>query len=361
MWKRWLVLVMFLFVVACSPNEEETIPCEDPMVLVDGVCEMPEDEPEPNPVCDDGMEWTDEGCRIIETEEPPVCEEGFTLVEDQCVPNEMDENQPNEQGFWELEHNGRTREYLYYEPEDLAPEAPLVMVLHGFTSNAYNIQELSDFDSLADQEGFAVVYPQGWADPAPHWNAELTFTAIDDVGFLVALVEHLQLTYDLHPEHVFVAGFSNGGFMAYTLACRAPETFLGMASVSGLMSGITWDTCLSPDPIGLLHVHGTADLVVPSDGTMTTFGGWGGAPEIEAMLLRWREINQTWEATTVVVNDITTGYHYESTTGHPLWFYEIDGYPHAWPGPNDGVLELDEGFEATELIWTFFEGLLTND
>lgn len=353
MWKRWMIVVLFLFVVACSPTEEELV-CEAPLVEVNGVCEQPEQDEEPVLECDEGMEEVAGECRIIE-EEPPLCEDGYTLVEDTCVLDDVDPDAPNEDGFWELEHGGRTREYLYYEPEDLAPGAPLVLVLHGFTSNAFAIRDDSSFDLLAEEHGFAVAYPQGWAEPAPHWNAELSFSVIDDVGFLVALVEHLQVRHDLSSEEVFATGFSNGGFMTYTLACRAPDTFLAIASVAGLMSGATWDTCVSPNPIGLLHIHGTADEVVPSDGTMTLFGGWGGAPEIDTMLDRWRTVNDAVIATTVVVNDITTGYRYDSSNGNPLWFYRIEGYPHAWPGPNDGVMNVDEGFVATELIWEFFE------
>ena len=57
-----------------------------------------------------------------------------------------------------------TREYIYYAPANLAPKAPLVMVLHGFTSNAERIMEYSGMNEIAKENGFAVVYPQGTKD-----------------------------------------------------------------------------------------------------------------------------------------------------------------------------------------------------
>ena len=63
-----------------------------------------------------------------------------------------------------FEHDGINRQYYFYKPENLAENAPLLFVLHGYTSNANSIMSYSNMNSIADQNGFAVCYPQGTSD-----------------------------------------------------------------------------------------------------------------------------------------------------------------------------------------------------
>lgn len=357
--KRILVLVVMSFVfVGCAPDQEEPTPitCDEGFELIENECIAIEEEIEEPLVCDDGFELVAEECQEI-NEEPLVCDDGFEIIDLECVEIvEVDyTTTPNPAGYYEFEHGGYTREYVLYIPENVEPDAPLVVVMHGFTSTGLVIQSYSGFDTLADEYGFVVVYPQGTAIPPTHWNANLTISVVDDVGFIVSLVEYLQFEYDLSEEDVFATGFSNGGFMSYTLGCEASETFAAIAPVSGLMSGITWDTCDPVEPVNVLHIHGTGDPVVPPDGSMTSFGGWGGAPAVEEMIQVWKDWNEVTEEEIITVSPVTTGYRYTSETNdNQVWLYLIEGYPHSWPGPNDGVLTINEGFSASMLIWEFF-------
>ena len=54
-----------------------------------------------------------------------------------------------------------TREFLEYVPRDISPHSPLVIVLHGSLMDAKSMREWTgyEFDHLADQHGFVVVYP----------------------------------------------------------------------------------------------------------------------------------------------------------------------------------------------------------
>ena len=63
-----------------------------------------------------------------------------------------------------LEHGGLTRTYLLYVPVDVEPDAPLIIVMHGYTGSAQLIMRYSAFNTLADQKGFIVAYPQGTID-----------------------------------------------------------------------------------------------------------------------------------------------------------------------------------------------------
>ena len=262
-----------------------------------------------------------------------------------------------------FDYNGTERKYIFYLPEKLKENAPLVFVLHGYTSNALEMVSYTNMNQVADEHGFAVVYPQGLVrNEETHWNADLTFSDVDDTGFLVALAEFLQNRYNLSSENTFATGHSNGGFMCYKLACDAPEIFRAVASVEGLMSGATWNKRnVSQIPVSVLQIHGTGDTVVPIDGTMSLYGGWGGAPELSKIIDFWKEVNNAHNLEKVAVSDKVTAYRYSSNTNNNLvWYYIIDDYPHIWPGArNETEAEVElSGLEASELVWEFFSTLI---
>lgn len=61
-------------------------------------------------------------------------------------------------------HNGISRDYILYVPENLPTNAPLVVVSHGYTSSAKTMMAYSGMNKVADAEKFLVVYPQGTKD-----------------------------------------------------------------------------------------------------------------------------------------------------------------------------------------------------
>src|SRR4030095_14775304 len=66
-------------------------------------------------------------------------------------------------------HGGRTRTWIAYVPAKPASHPALVIALHASMGNAEHARAVFgyDFDLLADQHGFIVVYPQGYEG---HWN-----------------------------------------------------------------------------------------------------------------------------------------------------------------------------------------------
>ena len=135
--------------------------------------------------------------------------------------------EPSEISMEKFEHLGLTREYIYYSPENLNKGASLLVVLHGFTSNATKIMNYSEFNRVAKENHFAVVYPQGTMDKDSNnfWNVGYSFHAnisVDDVDFIVSLVKHLQNKYSLSVSNTYLTGMSNGGEMCYLLICRHP-------------------------------------------------------------------------------------------------------------------------------------------
>ena len=213
------------------------------------------------------------------------------------------------QAYLNFSHAGSERNYFLYKPTDLPANAPLVFVLHGYNSLASVIMEYSQMNVLADSNGFAVCYPQGSDDffGTSHWNAQLSISNTDDIGFLSELAIFLQEEHQLDPAQTFACGMSNGGFMSYTLACERPDVFKAIASVTGTMSGQTWTNCNPEMPIPVLQISGTNDNVVPMDGSMGPFGGWGGAPAIQEVVRYWTDLNGLIDLREEVFPDLDAG------------------------------------------------------
>jgi polyhydroxybutyrate depolymerase len=133
---------------------------------------------------------------------------------------------------------GLKRTYLTYVPERLIKGASLVAVMHGSGENGAQMQiEMGyGFERLADERTLAVVYPDGYEG---YWNAcnivsdySANKLNVDDVGFLLAMVDRLIAEIGLDPGRVFATGISRGGHMAFRLALEAPSRFRGVAAVA---------------------------------------------------------------------------------------------------------------------------------
>jgi polyhydroxybutyrate depolymerase len=169
---------------------------------------------------------------------------------------------------------GQKRTYLTYVPQGLAKGAPLVMVLHGSGENGARIRSATGyaFDRLADQHGFAVVYPNAydgyWDVCSIVGDVSTNGLNIDDVGFLTALAGKLAGEIGVGRDRVFAAGSSRGGSMALRLALEAPSQFRAVAAVSADIPAPENFKC-KPAPQGTcsgMIMNGTEDPIVPFNG-----------------------------------------------------------------------------------------------
>jgi len=64
-----------------------------------------------------------------------------------------------------LVHGGRTRSYRVHLPPSYQKGSPMALVfaLHGFGNTAAKFEKTVGFNSIADREGFIVVYPNAVA------------------------------------------------------------------------------------------------------------------------------------------------------------------------------------------------------
>ena len=258
-------------------------------------------------------------------------------------------------------HGGLNRKYILYKPKNFSENAPLVMILHGYTSNNNNILTYSKMNTIADQNGFMVCYPQGLITPLTgqtHWNANLQMSDVNDIEFLSDLASTVQQQFKTSKDNVFVAGMSNGGFMSYTLGCEKSDIFKAVASITGTMSGYDWQNCSPAYKIPILQMSGTNDTTVPWDGTMNTALGWGGAPHILDVMEFWSDLNACTQDEIIDFPDIDkSDYSTVSLTkkkggsyNNEVWFYKVEGGGHDWPGAWG-----NQDINASEEIWKFFK------
>lgn len=162
--------------------------------------------------------------------------------------------------------------------------APLLVVLHGFAFEG-KVQSLYfGLDNVTDPLGMLYVAPTGTTDDQgrPFWNATDACCAppgvdVDDSRYLRAVIDEIRADYDVDDRRIFVLGHSNGGFMAYRLACDHSRLIAGVVSLAGAM---TTDAaaCDPSRPVSVLQIHGEADNVIRYGGGTTNDADPDAAP-----------------------------------------------------------------------------------
>ncbi|MYD74222.1 MAG: hypothetical protein F4Y11_08350, partial [Chloroflexi bacterium] len=153
---------------------------------------------------------------------------------------------------------------------DLTQSRPLIVLLHGYSSFARQADQYFQFSQSVDDGGFGLLLPNGTIDQIRNrfWNAtpeccDIFGAEPDDVGYIKALIEEAS-AYAVF-DQVFAVGHSNGGFMAYRLAC---EEVSGLTAIVSLAGGAYAEPeeCRVPAPLSVLQIHGTKDQSVLYEG-----------------------------------------------------------------------------------------------
>lgn len=168
--------------------------------------------------------------------------------------------------------DGLPRSYRVYVPHGVPKHAPLVVVLHGSGQTGAQIRPETGygFDRLADAHGFVVAYPDAasfdWNDCSRVGDFVADGREVDDVRFVVALVDRLVTEFDLDRERVFATGVSAGGFLSLRLALEAPSRFRAVAAVSAGVPAPDNFKCRPSAGTSVLLMNGTKDPLVPFGG-----------------------------------------------------------------------------------------------
>jgi polyhydroxybutyrate depolymerase len=257
--------------------------------------------------------------------------------------------------------DGRDRTYRAYRPASLPSGEPvaLVVMLHGGFGSADQAEEAYGWDAEADREGFVVAYPDGlgraWA-VGGGCCGQSGRTGVDDVAFAEAMVAQVSDRLPIDPARIYATGISNGGMLAYRLACDS-TVFAAIGPDSATLLG----PCDDPAPISVIHIHGTADTRIRYEGGKGDGVAGIDGPPVPEVIARWREVARCGPSRSTT-DDTVTASVVECPGGVTVELITIDGAGHQWPGSKpktlvDRALGLDPpstALDATDTIWRFF-------
>ena len=258
-----------------------------------------------------------------------------------------------------IEVGGRKRTFRLYRPAGLADPAPLVVMLHGGYGDAAQAEGYYGWDAEAATGHFLVAYPDG-VDKA--WNVgggccgNPAKDGIDDVAFIAAMVAAVRGEVPVDPARIYATGISNGGMMAYRLACDT-KLFAAIGPDSATLLG----ACPSPAPASVIHIHGTADHNIPYGGGPGDGSAHIDGPAVPAVIADWRATDRCAAPETSVTGVVTTS-SAACPDGRTVELITIAGAGHQWPGsaPKPLIQRLlgtdppSNALSATAVIWQFF-------
>ena len=155
-----------------------------------------------------------------------------------------------------------------------------VIWLHGLGASGYDFEPVVPQLDLANDMGVRFIFPHaperpvtingGMVMPAWYDILEMSIERKVDVGQIETSSQQIsdligrEIERGIQPEHIVIAGFSQGGAVAYHLALSYPERLAGLMALSTYFAtndAISYGEANKDMPI--LIQHGTHDPVVP--------------------------------------------------------------------------------------------------
>ncbi|MEO3755419.1 PHB depolymerase family esterase [Streptomyces sp. B6B3] len=127
-----------------------------------------------------------------------------------------------------------------YVPDATPANPAIVVAMHGCGGNGPGFAQSSEFNALADQHGFIVIYPTATKQTAMGncfdvWSQESkTHGGGSDPASIVSMVDYAEQQYGGDPARVFATGSSSGGMETQALLAVYPDVFKAGASFMGV-------------------------------------------------------------------------------------------------------------------------------
>jgi polyhydroxybutyrate depolymerase len=257
--------------------------------------------------------------------------------------------------------SGEKRDYLLYVPKsyDRRRPTPLVISMHGAGLWGAAQKETSQWNDLADKQGFIVVYPSGVGGKGVRiWRAEPGYGLVKDVRFISDLIDTLKASYNIDSTRIYANGLSNGGGMSFALSCTLSDRIAAVGMVAAAQT-LSWNWCTDYRPVPMIAFHWTADPEVPYNGgsswvTPRPF------PNVQRWVANWARRNRCAAnpVESAVAADVTRRAYTSCADDAAVILYTIEGGGHTWPGgtplPEWIVGRTTRTIDATSLMWAFF-------
>lgn len=210
-----------------------------------------------------------------------------------------------------------------YVPDGMAPNAPLVVVLHGCKQEAVSFARNAGFVAQADAGKFALLMPQQRGLPPVYWdvfvfpwvfmwyganNQNACFNWFErrdvrreggEAQSIAQMIDTMVASHNLDRSRVFIVGLSAGGAMTAAMLAAYPEKFSGGAIVAGIPVGCA-DTlsealnCMNPGVEKPPAQWGSA--VPASSARPSRIAVWHGDRDERVAPLNARELLEQWSA-----------------------------------------------------------------
>lgn len=264
--------------------------------------------------------------------------------------------------------SGREREYLLHVPKSYDPSrpTPLVISMHAAAMWPGAQMEISQWNRVADEHGFLVVYPSGttldgvvgtglWPKV---WLLRRDVDLSENVKYISELIDKLQESYNIDPARIYANGYSNGGAMAFAVSCTLSHRIAAVGTVSAAQDQRDSSWCADAPPVPLINFHGTADLV-------PYYGGRALAsprpfPSVPVWTADWARRNRCGRnpVESLVAADVARLEYSDCAGGATVVLYTIRGGGHTWPGgkpmPEWLIGPTNRNIDASSQMWRFF-------
>jgi polyhydroxybutyrate depolymerase len=160
---------------------------------------------------------------------------------------------------YSMKVGGTTRSYETIAPVAPLPKsAPIIVVLGGISAPVSDEISRDRLVPYANGDMAELVYPVGIHES---WNAVgccgyAAAKHVNDIGFLKALAPRIDPG---HAHPLDIVGYSNGGRMAYRMACTDP----GLFDQTAIVKADPLPGCVVTDPQTILQVASLDDYAVP--------------------------------------------------------------------------------------------------
>jgi polyhydroxybutyrate depolymerase len=257
--------------------------------------------------------------------------------------------------------SGQKREYQLYVPGsyDRTRPTPLVISMHGAGGWPVQQMELSEWNRLAESQGFIVVYPSGIGSAGPRvWHVDNGGGLRRDVTFISELIDKLEGAYNIDSSKIYANGLSNGGGMSFVLSCTLSNRIAAVGMVAAAQT-LPWSWCTDQRAVPMIVFHGTADPMVPYKGG-TTWVASESFPAVSTWAANWARRNRCAPKPVVsaAAADVTRREYTNCADDAAVVLYTIRGGGHTWPGgqpmPEWFVGSTSRSIDATSQMWAFF-------
>ena len=220
---------------------------------------------------------------------------------------------------------------------------PLVMNWHGLGSDGRQQALFTDYETLAESEGFLVAHPTGVPAPGDTRNSwelvQFDDPERDDIVMAEVMIDRIITDFCADPKRVYSTGMSNGGLFTSRLVCDLSTRIAAAVSVAGITHH---DDCAPERAVPFIAFHGTADEVVPFAGGESSLAEASAPPAAveffdQVMPDEFAQFAATNgcdpDPIEQAVSEEVKRYDYANCDdGAAMAFFEIAEGGHTWPG-----------------------------